>query len=79
MRHCHDIPTSGVTEMMVAAIDTEQVPAVGLECLDYVPALQINPSARRLARPDAPTITWSWTMIFMWRAASTRSRVTRMS
>ena len=32
-----------------------------------------------LVRPWVPTMTWSWTVIFMCRPASTRSRVRRMS
>ena len=32
-----------------------------------------------LLRPWLPTMTWSWTVICMWRPASTMSRVRRMS
>ena len=35
--------------------------------------------ARMLLRPWAPTMTWSCTVTFMCRPASTRSRVSRMS
>ena len=41
--------------------------------------IQISPIARMLVRPCAPTITWSCTVTFMCRPASTRSRVRRMS
>ena len=79
VRHRQDSWAIRMGEVVMAAFRADQIPALRFDCLNDILALQISPIARMLVRPAAPTITWSCTVTFMCRPASTRSRVRRMS
>ena len=65
MRNGYQAWPISMTKMVMAARDAEEIPTLRFDRLDDLPAFQISPSAFMLVRPCDPTMTWSWTAIFM--------------
>lgn len=57
MRNGHQAWSIGMTKLVMAARDSEEIPTLRFDCFDNLPAFQIRPIAFMLVRPFAPTMT----------------------